>query len=93
MDNLTIKIKGKEYPLLVSYYVVRETSKTQDGKKMSDEEATENLLWLCLECGCLENGTELDLNKEEFIKIVPFQEFNRVVPLLTKDMKTKEKKT
>lgn len=92
MDNLTIKIKGKEYPLLVSYYVVREISKTQKGKKLSDEEATEKLLWLCIECGCLENGTELDLSKEEFMKIVPFQEFNRVVPKLT-EMFDEEKKT
>ncbi len=91
MDNLTIKINGKDYPLLVSAQACFNAA-VNSKKKMPGDESTLELVWDCLESGCLEKNVKLGIEKKDLLKIVHINEFNRIVPLLTTNTE-EEKKT
>lgn len=91
MDNLTIKINGKDYPLLVSAHACFNAA-ANSKKKMSSADSTLELVWDCLESGCLEKNVKLGIEKKDLLKVVHINEFNRVVPLLTSSAEV-EKKT
>lgn len=71
---MTITIKDKEYPLLVSYRLIKEVSKYHNTKKEVDEvEFFLDMIWMALEDGCFAAEKDVPCKKEE-LERMPFDQ-------------------
>ena len=95
MDIQFITYKEKQYPVRISYFVLKhlraKTGKDIDGI-IDDMAAYESLLYLALKSGAKYSGTDLDLKEEQMEDVLDecFFDFLSIIPTFFPEFKKKQ---